>query len=99
MNEPRMQSDPASQSRLVEHYLGLEAMEVIEELLELCGASIDERALPLLRQRLLEEETHILVFQARGYIRMREKSEQLVSSLRPLIATLEKTESTTERHN
>jgi hypothetical protein len=55
--------------------------------------------LPLLRQRLLEEETHIPVFQARGYVRMREKSEQLVSSLRPLIAVLEETQSATERND
>ncbi len=95
MNEQRRHI----QASLVEQYLGLEAMEVIEELLELCGASIDGRALPLLRQRLLEEETHIPVFQARGYVRMREKSEQLVSSLRPLIAILEKTEWTMERND
>ena len=97
MNEQREQADLTIQISLVEQYLGLEAMEVIEELLELCGASIDGRALPLLRQRLLEEENCILVFQARGYVRMQEKSEQLVRSLRPLIATLEETKSATER--
>lgn len=37
------------------------------------------------------EEAQILQVQAHGYIRMREKSEQLVTSLKPLIATLEKT--------
>lgn len=43
----------------VEQYLGLESMEITEELLDLCGASIDARALPLLRQRLREEEAQI----------------------------------------
>ncbi len=75
--------------QLVEQYLGLESMEVTEELLDLCGASIDTRALPLLRRRLRKEEVQIPVLEARGYIRMREKSEQLVASLKPLIAALE----------
>ena len=78
--------------QLVEHYLGLESMEVTEELLDLCGASIDTRALVLLKRRLREEEAQVPVFEARGYIRMREKSEQLVVSLRPLIAALEQSE-------
>lgn len=82
---------PDRLTSVIEHYLGLEAMEVTETLLDLCGAGIDARALPLLKQRLQEEEAHILQFQAHGYIRMREKSEQLVTSLKPLIATLEKT--------
>jgi hypothetical protein len=75
--------------QLVEQYLGLESMEVTEALLDLCGASIDTRALPLLERRLREEEAQIAVLEARGYIRMREKSEQLVASLKPLIAALE----------
>jgi hypothetical protein len=75
--------------QLVEQYLALESLEVTEILLELCGASIDERALPLLKQRLHEEETQIPVLEERGYIRLREKSEQLVAALIPLIATLE----------
>lgn len=75
--------------QLVELYLALESLEVTEILLELCGASIDERALPLLKQRLHEEETQIPVLEERGYIRLREKSEQLVAALIPLIATLE----------
>jgi len=75
--------------QLIEQYLGLESMEVTEELLDLCGASIDTQALPLLRRRLQEEEAQILQSEAHGYIRMREKSEQLVASLRPLIAALE----------
>jgi len=80
---------PLPLSSLVEHYLGLESMEVTEALLELCGTSIDARALPLLKHRLQEEEEQILQLQAHGYIRMREKSEQLVLSLKPLIAILE----------
>jgi hypothetical protein len=75
--------------QLMEQYLGLESMEVTEELLDLCGASINTQALPLLRRRLQEEEAQILKSEAHGYIRMREKSEQLVASLRPLIAALE----------
>jgi hypothetical protein len=75
--------------QLVEPYLALESLEVTEILLELCGASIDERVLPLLKQRLHEEETQIPVLEERGYIRLREKSEQLVAALIPLIATLE----------
>ncbi len=74
---------------LVEQYLGLESLEVTEELLNLCGASIDARALPLLRQRLHEEETQLPQLEARGYVRLREKGEQLVASLRQLIAALE----------
>jgi hypothetical protein len=42
---------------LVEQYLGLESMEMTETLLDICGATIDARALPLLKQRLHEEET------------------------------------------
>jgi hypothetical protein len=98
MNESSMPSDLALQTSLVEQYLGLEAMEVIEDLLDLCGANIDARALPKLKQRLAEEEACIPVFQARGYVRMREKSEQLAESLRPLIAILEKTKETRERN-
>ncbi len=74
---------------LVEQYLGLESLEVTEELLDLCGASIDARALPLLRQRLHEEEARLPQLEARGYVRLREKGEQFVASLRPLIAALE----------
>jgi len=75
--------------QLVEHYLGLESFEVTEELLDLCGAALDERALPVLKRRLHEEEAQVPRFQARGYIRMREKSEQLVRSLTSLITALE----------
>ncbi len=82
---------PLQLSFLVEHYLGLESMEVTEALLDLCGASIDARALPLLKRRLQEEEAQISLLVARGYIRMSEKSKQLVESLISLIASLEQT--------
>jgi hypothetical protein len=74
---------------LVEQYLALESLEVTEELLDLCGASIDARALPLLRRRLHEEEAQLPQLEARGYTRLREKGEQLAASLRALIAALE----------
>jgi len=83
----------------VEQYLGLESMKVTEELLDVCGASIDARALPLLRRRLHEEEAQIPQLEARGYIRMREKSEQLEALLRPLITALSQTEQDTGRDN
>lgn len=82
--------------QLVEHYLGLESMEVTETLLELCGATIDERILPLLKQRLQEEQTQIPRLHAHGYVRLREKSEQMVAALTPLIAVLTRTESEEE---
>lgn len=85
MNDPSL-------NQLAEQYLGLESMEVTEELLDLCGAHIDTRTLPLLRQRLYEEEVQLPQLETRGYVRMREKCEQLVASLRPLIAALEQTE-------
>lgn len=74
-----------------EHYLGLESMEVTELLLDLCGATLDKRALPLLRKRLEEELAQGMTLRSHGYIRMSEKSEQLVSSLNLLIALLEQT--------
>jgi hypothetical protein len=89
MNEMSDNQTPNSLELLTEKYLGLESMEVTEELLDLCGASIDTRALPLLKRRLREEEAQVPILDARGYIRMREKSEQLVASLKPLIAALE----------
>ena len=76
-------------TELLEHYLGLESFEVTEELLDLCGASIDTRALPILKRRLREEEAQVPTLEARGYLRMREKSLQLIASLKPLIETLE----------
>jgi hypothetical protein len=78
--------------QFVEQYLGLESMEATFELLELCHARIDARALPLLKRRLHEEEVSIPALEARGYIRLREKCEQLVASLKALIVALEETE-------
>lgn len=78
--------------QLVERYLGLESLEVTEVLLDLCGATIDQRALPLLKQRLQEEQTQIPRLHAHGYVRLREKSEQMVAALTPLIAVLTRTE-------
>jgi hypothetical protein len=83
--------------QLVEQYLGLESMEVTETLLDVCGASIDHRALPLLKQRLQEEQTQIPRLQAYGYVRLREKSEQMVAALIPLIAALEPSDVREER--
>ena len=81
-------NDP-SFDQLVEHYLGLESMEVTEALVDLCGANVDAHALPLLRRRLREEEAQIPLLEAHGYVRMREKCQQLAASIRPLIAALE----------
>jgi hypothetical protein len=83
---------------LVEHYLGLETMEMTELLLEVCGATLDKRALSFLRSRLDEEQAQMAAFQARGYIRMREKSEQLVASLKLLIAVLEQESANMEKN-
>jgi hypothetical protein len=47
------------------------------------------RARPLLRRRLHEEEAHAMALGARGYVRMREKCEQLVTCLKQLIEALE----------
>ena len=73
----------------VERYLGLESFEITEELLDLCGATLDQRALPVLKRRLQEEEGRLIRLQRQGYVRMAEKSQQLMSSLTPLIAALE----------
>ena len=74
---------------LIEQYLVLETFEVTEELLNLCGATIDMRALPVLKRRLEEEKQQIILLEERGYVRMREKSTQLVTSLSWLITALE----------
>ncbi|HEY7124079.1 MAG TPA: hypothetical protein VH540_09035 [Ktedonobacterales bacterium] len=74
---------------LIESYLGLESFEVTEELLDRCGARLNSHALPILRRRLQEEEGRALRLERQGYIRMAEKSQQLVASLTPLIAALE----------
>ena len=52
MTKLRKQPAPGSLTYLVEQYLGLESMEVTESLLDLCGARIDARAIPLLTRRL-----------------------------------------------
>jgi hypothetical protein len=83
--------------QLIEHYLGLESMEVTETLLDTCGASIDQRALPVLKQRLREEQAQIPTLEARGYIRLREKSEQMVAALTPLIAALSASDAQEEK--
>lgn len=75
-----------------EQYLNLESFEVLENLLDLCGATLDARALPLLRGRLHDEEDALPRLQAHGYTRMVEKCAQLVASLAALIAILEQTE-------
>ena len=59
MTEQRKSPRENDRTHLVEQYLGLESMEVTEDLLDLCGASIDSRALPLLKRRLQEEEAQI----------------------------------------
>lgn len=92
MTKQRMSPGHHDLTPLVEQYLGLESMEVTEDLLDLCGASIDTRALPLLKRRLSEEEAQIPQLEVRGYMRMREKCGQLIASLRPLIAALEQEE-------
>ena len=99
MTESRTRPAPGSLTHLVEQYLGLESMEITESLLDVCGARIDARAIPLLTRRLQEEEAQILSLQVRGYTRMREKSEQLVASLKPLIAALKQAEQDARREN
>ena len=83
------QPKSAPLNHLVAQYLSLEELSAMEELLDLCGASIDTRALPLLKRRLHEEEAHAMALGARGYVRMREKCEQLVICLNHLIEALE----------
>ncbi len=73
----------------IERYLALESFEVMEELLEVCGADVDVRALPLLKKRLAEEESNVLRLEEGGYSRMSEKSRQLIASLQSLIHALE----------
>jgi hypothetical protein len=82
-------TSPRDLDALLERYLGLESLEVIEELLECCGASIDTRALPILRRRLGEEAARAPGLSARGYLRMHEKSAQLMASLTALMTALE----------
>jgi hypothetical protein len=46
---------------------------------------------------LQEEQMQIPRLQARGYVRLREKSEQMVAALIPLIAALESSDVREER--
>jgi hypothetical protein len=92
MREQSKHPEQNALTHLVEQYLGLESMEVTEELLNLCGTRIDQSALPLLKRRLQEEEAQIPLLKVRGYVRMREKCEQLIASLQPLITALEQEE-------
>jgi hypothetical protein len=78
-------------NHLAARYLSLEELIIMEELLDLCGARIDTRALPLLRRRLQEEEAHAIALGARGYVRMGEKCEQLTTCIKQLIEALEDT--------
>lgn len=81
MNEPL--------SGLTERYLGLESFDGIEEIVATCGATIDERALPILWRRLHEEENALPLYRERGYVRIAEKAEQMIGCLRSLIVGLE----------
>jgi hypothetical protein len=83
--------------RLIEQYLGLESLEFTETVLNVCGAAIDGQVLPLLKQRLQEEQEQIPQLHAHGYLRLREKSEQMVAVLIPLIAALSATGSEMEK--
>jgi hypothetical protein len=86
MTEQSISPEQKDLTPLVEQYLGLESMEVTEDLLDLCGASIDTRALPLLKRRLREEEAQIPLLEARGYVCVRNVNSSLsasVHSLRP----------------
>jgi len=78
-----------SVTELAKRYLGLESFDGIEEIVAVCGAQVDEQALPILRRRLHEEEDALPTYRARGYVRMAEKAEQMIGCLRPLIAELE----------
>jgi hypothetical protein len=73
---------------LIDRYIGLESVEVIEEVLAVCGANIDARAIPLLKRRLDEERGRALELGAQGYTRMAEKSAQMIACLTALITML-----------
>ena len=70
-------------------YIGLESLDIVEDLVTMCGEAVDARALPVLRRRLSEEAVQATVLEKQGYARMAEKSVQLVASLRALITALE----------
>jgi hypothetical protein len=93
------QPSTASLDQLVAQYLGLEELSATEELLDISGAKIDMNALPLLKRRLHEEEAQAATLGTRGYVRMREKREQLIMCLKQLIVALEGTDHDTSNHS
>ncbi len=74
---------------LIDRYIGLESVEVLDELLTVCGADIDARAIPLLKRRLGDEKGQSSEHRVQGYTRMAEKSAQMIACLTALIAALE----------
>ena len=74
---------------LIARYLALESVDAMEQLAAASDLAIDGRALPFLKRRLAEEEERHAQLAARGYVRMAEKSAQLLGALRPLIVALE----------
>jgi hypothetical protein len=83
-------AQPATRTdRALAHYLGLEDLAVLEDLLIACGATLDAGVVPFLTARLAEEEAAAGRLATHGYTRMAEKSAQLVGSLRALIRVLE----------
>jgi len=74
---------------LIARYIALESIQAMEELATISDLAIDTRALPFLKRRLVEEEERQALLAARGYMRMSEKSAQLMNALRPLIVALE----------
>lgn len=76
-------------------YLSLERPEVRETLLSLPPPLGGLSAVPLLRWRLQEEERRLDEQRAQGYVRMAEKTEQLIGSIRRLIAAQEGGDGTT----
>ncbi|HSH81260.1 MAG TPA: hypothetical protein VLA19_22230 [Herpetosiphonaceae bacterium] len=72
-----------------ERYIGLESLDVVEELITVCESTIDARALLIVQRRFREESARAAVLEQRGYTRMAEKSAQLVASLQTLMTALE----------
>lgn len=74
---------------VLRQYLSLERADVRETLLNLPPPLGGPSALPLLRWRLQEEERRLEEQRAEGYLRMAEKTEHLIGSIRRLIAAQE----------
>jgi hypothetical protein len=74
---------------LMDRYLNLESLDAQEQLLTVCGSSIDARALPILRRRLEEERASATHYGKQGYARMSEKARQLADTVQLLIGALE----------